>query len=276
MMRTMQTQWLPASTNNYERGRGAEKIEYIILHWSNSEPLTTIDTKFVDANRLASTHYAIHNTQVHQYVKDEDTAFHAGSAVVDKKSLSIICVGGVNMPITEATYQTVALLIEELARKYRIRIDADHIKGHNSVAQGRCPGTLDLARIITDAKKLSPQSIIERLHTEKETLAGELQTITKKHDTFEARVEELRRVIREKDTEIITKSEDLVYVSIKCAETEVECERLVGDTLALAKEVTALQGDIAELQAVLSRPIFVIILKRLREALQKFVWIFHK
>lgn len=266
----MQTKYIPASTNNYERGRGTEKVEYIICHWSNAEPLSAIDTKFIDQNRLASVHYAIEGNTVHQYVKDEDTAFHAGSASVDKKSIGIIIVGGVNMPITDASYQTLALLIEELSRKYRLRIDADHIKGHSSVSTGRCPGTLDLARVITDAKKLSPQTIIERLRSEKEELEGQLQTANKSGDTFDARVKELRDIIREKDLEIVTKSEDIVYMTIKCVETEAELKKSVDETFRYNAVNSALVNRMIELESINNRPILVILWERIKK---RFAWI---
>ncbi len=265
----MQTKYIPASANNSSRGRGDEKIDLIICHWSAAEPLSAIDTKFVDQNRLASVHYGIENNEVHQYVKDEDTAFHAGSAAVDKKSIGIIIVGGVNMPITDASYQTLALLIEELARKYRLRIDADHIKGHNSVSNGRCPGTLDIARVITDAKKLSPQTIIERLRMEKDEMEEKLKTIEEINGSFNARVEELRDIIREKDLEIVTKSEDIVYMTIKCVETESELEKSIGETLQVRSEITHLYRKIAEQEKLLSKPLSAIFLERFRKVFKK-------
>ncbi len=199
----MQTKFYPAARNNYEFGRDEKKIEFIILHWSASESLTQTDTKFADNNRLASAHYAIENTDIHQYVKDENTAFHSGQTTVDKQSIGIICVGGVNMPVSEATYQTVSLLIEELCRKYRIPIDRDHIKGHNEITKGYCPGSLDLGRIVVDAKALSPQTIMDKLRTKIEELQEQLKQEEKKSATADARIEEVRIQLDKKEKKLI-------------------------------------------------------------------------
>src|SRR5258708_11421780 len=144
----MQIRFTPANRNNYEVGRGSEKISFIILHWSGNESLTETDTKFANSNRLASAHLAIDNFEIHQYVKDSDTAFHSGLALVDKQSIGIICIGGENMPVTEATYQTLALVIEELARKYRIPIDRS--EEHTSELQS--PDHL-VCRLLLEKKK---------------------------------------------------------------------------------------------------------------------------
>lgn len=216
----MQSKFFPASTNNYERGRGTEKIELIVLHWSNAESLFDTDTKFNVPTRLASAHLAIENTIIHQYVKDENTAFHSGSSSVDKRSIGIICIGGVNMPISEATHQTLSLVIEELCRKYRIPIDMDHIKGHSEVANTFCPGELDLVRVVKEAKALSPQTILDKLRSQIEELKEELTQERKKVDTADARIEEVRLLLDKKDKQAQHDQKLMVYFSVKAEQLE--------------------------------------------------------
>ncbi len=214
----MHFKYYPISRNNYESGRKESKIEFIVLHWSAGESLTQTDSKFTDNNRLASVHYAIDNTVIHQYVKDENTAFHSGQMSVDKQSLGIVLVGGVNMPITDATYQTVSLLVEELCRKYRIPIDRDHIKGHNEITAGYCPGTLDVGQVVVDAKALSPQTIMDKLRKQIEELKEQLEVEKNKAYTADARIEEVRIHLERKDTELIKqelKNHDLLTVNIE-------------------------------------------------------------
>lgn len=265
----MNVKFFPPSRNNYERGRGSEKIEMIFLHWSNAESLALTDTKFVDPARLASAHYAIENTEIHQYVKDEDTAFHSGSMSADKRSIGIICIGGPNMPISEATYQTVALLLEELTRKNRLPIDRDHIKGHGEVTMGFCPGTLDIDRIIEDTKKLSPQNVMDKLRQEMQEALNLAESKTKIADTAEAKFEELRAIIREKDTKIETKVEEFILLTINNGELE-------GANKALSKRLNELEIlsklDLGVLEDKLtlanSRSIYAIIWERIKKLWQ--------
>lgn len=260
--------WFPANRNNYEKGRGVERIELIILHWSNSEPLAMTDNKFVDPSRLASAHYGIENAEIHQYVKDEDTAFHAGSMSADKRSIGIIVTGGVNSPISEATYQTLSLLLEELMRKNRLPIDRDHIKGHKEITSGYCPGTLDIDRIIEDTKKLSPQSVMDRLRREKEEAIDLMNEKVKIADTAEARFEELRAIIREKDTKIETKIEEFMILTIKNAELEEGARDLFRKLLKSEEECR-------KLALANSRSIYAIIWERVTNYARKVRYIFR-
>ncbi len=211
----MQTKWFPAHSYNFERGRGEEKIEFIILHWSNSESLVDTDKKFTDSNRLASVHYAIDNSEIHQYVKDPDTAFHCGSGIVDRQSIGIIVTGGVNMPVSEASYQTLSLVIEDLARKYRIPLDVDHVKGHKDITRTFCPGSLDIFRVVQDAKALSPQSVMDKLRSEKKELQSSLEELQKRVDTADARIEEVRLLLYKKDEAYVKKCEDLIFMQMR-------------------------------------------------------------
>lgn len=222
----MKIKFFPASPNNFERGRGDEKIELIVLHWSSGESLTDTDTKFNVPTRLASAHLAIENTDIHQYVKDENTAFHSGSSSVDKRSIGIIVTGGVNMPVSEATYQTLSLVIEELCRKYRIPIDRDHIKGHNEITKTFCPGgDLNLVRVVTEAKALSPQTILDKLRTQIEELKEELVQERKKSDTADARIEEVRDLLREQIMQSAQHQKTMVYYRVMAQQFEKELHR---------------------------------------------------
>src|SRR5258708_18712517 len=211
----MQIRFTPANRNNYEVGRGSEKISFIILHWSGNESLTETDTKFANSNRLASAHLAIDNFEIHQYVKDSDTAFHSGLALVDKQSIGIICIGGENMPVTEATYQTLAQVIEELARKYRIPIDSDHIKGHKDIVKVFCPGSLDISRVIVDAKALSPGSVMDKLKMKIDELQDALIIQKRQVDTADSRIEEVRLLLYKKDEAYQKKIEEFIYLEMR-------------------------------------------------------------
>lgn len=251
----MQTKWYPAHTNNFERTR--EKIELIVLHWSAGESLSQTDTKFTNPNRLASVHFAIENVDIHNYVKEDQTAYHSGSAGVDRRSLGIICIGGPNLPISDATYQTTTLLIEELCRKLRIPIDRDHIKGHREISEGQCPGSLDLERIVKDAKALSPQSIMDKLQQEKEQLRNQFIDEKKKNDTSEARFEELRGLIANKD-------EDIIALNVRVHELKANLEKTTLMNHRYDAHVMRLRNELVKLSALANRSVVSILVSKIK------------
>jgi N-acetyl-anhydromuramyl-L-alanine amidase AmpD len=90
---------------------------------------------------------------VHQYVSEEDTAYHAGIPVCSTWKLlrphvnpnfytvGIEHEGRAQDQWTDAQYATSAELVGEIARRWSIPIDADHIVMHREIrANKTCPG----------------------------------------------------------------------------------------------------------------------------------------
>lgn len=148
--------WKGAHPNNYMVGRSGQKIEFIVCHWIVGT-LESAGATFANASRLASATYGVGGKAVHQYVRDEDTAYANGNWQSNLKSLSIEHEGGPSIPITDATYETSAQLIAEKAKLYNIPLDRQHIRKHNEVSDKptQCPGTLDLDRLIKRAKEIN-------------------------------------------------------------------------------------------------------------------------
>lgn len=148
--------WKGAHPNNYMVGRSGQQIEFIVCHWIVGT-LESAGATFANASRLASATYGVGGKAVHQYVRDEDTAYANGNWQSNLKSLSIEHEGGPSIPITDATYETSAQLIAEKAKQYNIPLDRQHIKKHNEVSDKptQCPGTLDLDRLIKRAKEIN-------------------------------------------------------------------------------------------------------------------------
>ncbi len=139
--------WVGASPANYAVGRSGYTVQYIFLHWIVGH-LSAADATFQDPNRIASAHYGVENDQVHQYVDEGNVAFHAGAGDWNWKSIGIEHAGGPDIPVTESTIQTSALLVADICRRYSIPCDRTHIKKHNEVKQTTCPGTLPVDRIV--------------------------------------------------------------------------------------------------------------------------------
>lgn len=141
---------IPAHTNNYGIGRNGYSIDKIIIHWI-AGTLESADATFQNPLRLASAHYGIGDDEVHQYVQEKDTAWHAGNLTVNRQSIGIEHEGGPNIPISEATYQSSAKLVKEICERYSIPLDREHIKGHNEIKATQCPGTFDINKLINIA-----------------------------------------------------------------------------------------------------------------------------
>src|SRR5581483_5717053 len=103
---------------------------------------------------FSSAHYAIGvDGTVHQYVDEDNTAFHAGVVVnptwtaiqpgqnPNFYTVGIELAGDPGEAITDAQYDAAAELIAEIAPRYQIAMDADHVILHSEIRSDRaCPG----------------------------------------------------------------------------------------------------------------------------------------
>src|SRR3990167_6766036 len=146
--------FIPAHSNNFMVGRNGTTIDKIVMHWIVGT-LESADATFKNPDREASAHYGIGDGDIHQYVKEEDTAWHASNLTVNRESIGIEHEGGwlladkVNRFIpTELTNQTSVKLVRDICKRYSIPIDKDHIFPHSKFSNTQCPGFLDVDRII--------------------------------------------------------------------------------------------------------------------------------
>lgn len=151
----MKITWKPAHPNNYGVGRNGILVDRIVLHWIVGS-LTSADATFANPNRLASANYGVGSKEIHQYVSETNTAWHAGNFEMNQRSIGIEHEGGPNLPISEETYLTSIELVADICRRYSIPCDRTHIRKHSEVSNSPtiCPGTLDVDRIIREANKL--------------------------------------------------------------------------------------------------------------------------
>lgn len=180
--------WKPASDSNYSEGRDGNSIDAIVVHWIVGT-LEIADKVFADGRRNVSAHYSIGDDEIHQHVKDEDTAWHCGDWLWNLKTIGIEHEGSPDLPISDATYETSAQLIKELSEKYDIPLDKEHILPHNHFVATQCPGTLDIDRLIELAKG---DSEVEELKAEIERLENEITEISSERDRKDKKLETCR------------------------------------------------------------------------------------
>lgn len=156
----MNITWTGCAEGNYEVGRGGHKPEGLVIHlmagslagtdaWFNTTPENR-------GQPPSSAHYGIGKTgSVHQYVKDEDRAYHAGRVqnptwpmVAEHAGINpnawtigIEHEGQVDDDWTEEMIQASAELIADLCIRWIIPCDRAHIAKHHEVyAPKPCPG----------------------------------------------------------------------------------------------------------------------------------------
>lgn len=136
---------------NYVKGRGGNKIEYIVVHDTGNTKATANAENhykyFNGGNRNASAHYFVDSEQILRLVKDEDTAWHCGDKgigtmkhkVKNSNSIGIeICINS-DGDYNRAVAKTQSLIVM-LMKKYNIPID--NVIRHYDVTKKNCPGTM--------------------------------------------------------------------------------------------------------------------------------------
>jgi len=144
----------PCSPKNFMTGRpGGLHPSAIVIHISEGS-LASADAWFDNAAAQVSAHYCVGRAgEVHQYVSEEDTAYHAGSPVnptwrllrphvnPNFYTVGIEHEGRAQDEWTDAQYAASAQLVLEIARRWSIPLDADHVVMHREIRGNKtCPG----------------------------------------------------------------------------------------------------------------------------------------
>lgn len=135
---------------NYTPGRQGKAVKYVVIHWMVGT-LSSTDAVFKNSATQTSAHYGIENTKVHQYVKEGNTAYHAGNWNANLQSIGIEHSAAPGRPATNATYNTSIKLIADICKRYKLNPDKA-IVPHKKFTATQCPGTMDLNRIKAGVK----------------------------------------------------------------------------------------------------------------------------
>lgn len=160
---------------NFIPGRKIYKPEAVVIHIMEGT-LSGTDSWFRNPASKVSAHYGIgNNGEVHQYVKETDTAWHAGR--VNAPSWQLIRPGGNGLFInpnfytigiehegnensdwTDAMYNSSSGMVRAICNRWNIPIDRNHIIGHHEIYSLKtCPGNkVDLNKLIALAGGLTP------------------------------------------------------------------------------------------------------------------------
>ena len=142
------------SPKNFMPGRpGGLRPAAIVIHISEGT-LASADAWFNNDAAKVSAHYCVGRSgEVHQYVNEDDTAYHAGSGVdptwrllrprinPNFYTIGIEHEGRAQDLWPDLQYATSAQLVADIAKRWSIPVDADHIVMHREIrASKTCPG----------------------------------------------------------------------------------------------------------------------------------------
>lgn len=132
-------EWVAASPANYRYAArpDSHRIDRIVVHVTQSRFKSAVRS-FQSPNHRAASHYLVRARDGHvaQIVREADIAYHAGNRDWNARSIGIEHEGYVDDPdrwFTDAAYVASARLAADIAERYDIPIDREHIVGHSEV-----------------------------------------------------------------------------------------------------------------------------------------------
>ena len=174
----MERQWIGCAAENFHKGRHGLEPRAIVIHIIVGS-LESAGVTFRDARSSVSAHYGVGKSgRVHQFVEEADTAFHAGTVVrptwrlIDPQvnpNLYTVGIEHEGQPQDlwpDEQYGASAALVREIARRWRIPLDRDHVIMHREIrASKTCPGTVEMDRLISEAAGASAPISQPRVRT---------------------------------------------------------------------------------------------------------------
>jgi N-acetylmuramoyl-L-alanine amidase len=166
--------WMGCASRNFRAGRANHTVEAVVLHVIDGSQ-SACDLTFLN-NGLAnpvSAHYSISRTgEIHHYVQEYDTAFHAGKLVnpswpglkrsngsyvnPNLYSIGIEHEGGPYDEWTDEMYAASAALLRGISRRYPAlqTLSRENVALHREIrADKSCPGfRLDFDRLMSQVK----------------------------------------------------------------------------------------------------------------------------
>jgi hypothetical protein len=190
----MQIKFIGCAGANFRPGRPLGfKPEAIVIHIAVGS-LASVDATFNDPASKVSAHYCVaKNGDVHQYVQEMDTAFHAGIVVnpswpliKPKVNPNFYTIGieheGLPQDIwPDVQLETSAALVGAIAQRWSIPLDTLHVIRHHQIrASKTCPGdfitTTEKILELVPTTQANGQPIIVRTRVAANLRAGQPST----------------------------------------------------------------------------------------------------
>ena len=158
-------------SSNFWVGRKGYRPEAVVIHIMDGT-LSGTDSWFANPASQVSAHYGIgKNGEAHQYVQEQDSAWHAGRVdapvwkfIRPNVNPNLYTIGieheGKSEDVwTAAMKQSSADLIREICERWQIPIDRNHVVGHFEIYSKKpnCPATNK--RILDELVALAGQQV---------------------------------------------------------------------------------------------------------------------
>jgi hypothetical protein len=123
----------------------------VVLHWwddpAKNPTLQGVIATFKKTGGT-SAHYVVDDKTILNMVKEENIAYHAKNANPSTIGIEI------NPKTPGDTYKNVIALVADICKRREIAITRQNIIGHREVVNTACPGTIDIDRVVREAKAL--------------------------------------------------------------------------------------------------------------------------
>lgn len=129
---------------HFTSGRSGSKIEHIVIHY-NAGDLTVEGCWQTWQTREASAHYQVESSgRIGQLVWDKDTAWHAGNAAENRRSIGIEHANRKDGTISDACLENGAHLVAALCRLYDLGRPqwGVNVFPHKKFSSTSCPGQI--------------------------------------------------------------------------------------------------------------------------------------
>lgn len=140
-------------------GIARQKIDRILVHHNaTTSAQVAINTWLANGSAQTSAHYEVADGQIIGTVGEGTTAWHAGSSAMNARSIGIENKNSTGKPdwlVSAETFENLSRLVADIAKRYGFPIDSTHVIPHNAVVSTRCPGGIDVAKVIVRANQIN-------------------------------------------------------------------------------------------------------------------------
>lgn len=158
---------IPASTNNYSKGRSGRKIEMITIHhMAGVLSAKRCGELFQNPNRKASSNYGIgYDGKIGLYVDEENTSWANSNWDANCKSVTIETSNdktGGDWHVGDITLNNLIKLVADIAKRNNLGklVKGKNLTWHQMYAKTACPGPYLLSKldyIVDEANKINEQ-----------------------------------------------------------------------------------------------------------------------
>ncbi len=146
----------PVAPANFQNGRAGEQVDLIVIHVTQGSKTATARW-FASPKAGVSAHYLVtQEGEVWQFVREADTAFHAGVYEVNLRSIGIEHEGvGVNYAPNEAQFAASVRLARAICERWGLEPSDATIQPHRAFRATICPADFPLEAYINMVQEQS-------------------------------------------------------------------------------------------------------------------------